>query len=306
MDLVQAFERAAPTDPALGRARLEEAIRLVPGKRAIFGGRFDGRPAIFRFYIENAESHARRDWAELIRAAEYMATGDLRVNAPLYHVPKLGLVVVERVAGTPLMQHIWQADHAARRACLAPAATWFRKYTAPTETRVPARLDGWFSRARRAMARQPFDKLRPLEAALMGEITRLATPLSGTPWRMAICHGDFHPNNLLVAGPRLTGIDTGGSAKLPVYKDMARFLSHMGRRGLVPSGTRRFGVDAAGLDAFARAFDLDETEQALWLPVMIGIEALIRVESTALSGSRIRRSTAFYQELLDDLRDIAP
>ena len=105
-------------------------------------------------------------------------------------------------------------------------------------------------------------------------------------------------------GSRLTGIDTGGSAKLPIYKDMARFLSHMGRRALVPSGSQRFGVDAVGFDAFADAFSLDDRERGIWLPFMIGIEALIRVESKSLSRSRIRRSKQFCETLLDDLRQI--
>jgi len=306
MDLAQALDRASARDPALGAARLEEVIRLVPGKRAILGGTFGGRPAIFRFHIENPEQHAARDWAELMRTADYMGTGKMRVNAPLHHAPGLGLVVVERVAGTPLMQHIWQSAHEDRAAWLGPAAEWLRKYTAPTEARAPARLDGWFSRGRRAMARQPFEALRPLEAALMEELVRIAAALAGTPWRMAICHGDFHPNNLLVNGSWLTGIDTGGSARLPIYKDMARFLSHMGRRGLAPSGRWRFGVDRAGIAAFARAFGLDETERALWLPFMIGIEALVRVESTSLSRARIRHSTAFHEALLEDMRDIRP
>jgi Ser/Thr protein kinase RdoA (MazF antagonist) len=234
-----------------------------------------------------------------------MGRGDLRVNAPLHHVPELGLVVVAHASGTPLMQRIWRAPHDERPGHLAPAAQWLRKYTRPTEDRGAARLAGWLSRARAAAARQPYAHLRPVEAALLAETERIAAPLAGTRWRTAICHGDFHPNNLLVDGPCLTGIDTGGSARLPVYKDMARFLAHMGRRGLVPSRSRQFGVDRAGLDAFAAAFELDGVERGLALPFMIGIEALIRVESSALTRARLRHAEAFYEALLTDLRGIA-
>ena len=86
---------------------------------------------------------------------------------------------------------------------------------------------------------------------------------------------------------------------------MARFLAHMGRRGLIPSGQRRFGVDRVGLDAFAQAFALEEAEYGLALPFMIGVEALIRVESKALSRARIRHSAAFYDALLEELRSVA-
>ena len=306
MTLSEAFERAARDDPALDGARLEEVIRLVPGKHALIGGHLGAQAAIFRFHIEEGEARARRDWAELTRAAVHMGGGDLRVNQPLHHLPDLGLVVVERIFATPLMQHIWQAEHERRCDYLGPAAAWLRKYTAPSEERASARLEGWFARARRGMERQPYEMLRPVEAALMEEITRIAPPFEGTPWRWAICHGDFHPNNLLVAGARVTGIDIGGSSMLPIYKDMARFLAHMARRGLNPSRTRHLGVDRAGFAAFAETFALNATEREIWLPFMIGIEALIRVESPALSRARIRWSKAFYEELLEGLRDIRP
>ncbi|MEQ9675192.1 MAG: hypothetical protein RLO10_12095, partial [Roseovarius indicus] len=83
-------------------------------------------------------------------------------------------------------------------------------------------------------------------------------------------------------------------------------LSHMARRGLIPSGEVRIGVDAQGLDAFARAFALDEVERNIWLPFMLGVEVLIRIEAKALSEKRIRKAAGFYDTLLDGLRDIRP
>lgn len=306
MDLVQAFETLAAKDARLTGARLDDVIRLVPGKRAILSGVVGERPAIFRFYIEHAEAYAKRDWNELIRTESYMSGGDLRVNAPLVHVPELGLVVVERVGGVPLMEHIRATEPVHRAGLLRPAAEWLRKYTAPSEERSGLRLDGWYKRAERGMARQRNDTLRRIENALFAELLRIAAPHEGGDWRVAICHGDFHPNNLLADGPRLTGIDTGGSARLPIYKDMARFLSHMARRRLIPSGEERFGGDARGLDAFAGAFALDEVERTVWLPFMLGIEVLIRVEAKTLSDKRIRKAAAFYETLLNDLRQIRP
>lgn len=303
-ELVLAFGKLAAREPGLASAVLEDAIRLVPGKRAILAGRMGQTPAIFRFYLDRPEAHAGRDWKELTRTEGYMSGGDLTVNAPLFHHGPLGLVVVARADGTPLMDLIRRAEPEARAAALAPAAAWLRKYTAPTEEYAPVRLDGWESRAQKGMARQPNARLRPLEAALYAELQRIAAPHAGGDWRIAICHGDFHPNNLLAHGPRLTGIDTGGSARLPVYKDMARFLGHMGRRGLIPSGKMRFAVDAAGLDAFARAFALDETERRIWLPYMIGIETLLRIDARPLPRKRLRRAARFYEALLADLREI--
>ena len=121
-------------------------------------------------------------------------------------------------------------------------------------------------------------------------------------WSGAICHGDFHPNNLISKDECLTGIDTGGSSILPVYKDMARVLVHMGRRAVIPSGQMWLGVDRVGFDAFAEAFAFDDLETHVCLPFMIGVEALLRVENKSLSRGRIRRATAFYTALLADLQ----
>lgn len=304
MDVAQAFERLAENDAEMTGARLDEVIRLIPGKRGIFAGRFGGQRAIFRFYLDHPQAHAERDWAELQRTYPYMSDGDSRVNAPLCYRPELGLIVVARVEGTPLMERIRQANPAERPGFLAPAAAWLRKYTSPTEKGVPVRLDGWFGRVDKAMARQPHAELCAVEAAIRAEMRRIAEPHAGGTWRVAISHGDFHPNNLLASGRRLTAIDTGGSAKLPIYKDMARFLAHMGRRGLLPSGQGAFGVDRAGIDAFARAFDLDRTERDIWLPFMVGVEALKRAEPPSLPPARIRQAKAFHEAVLEGLRGI--
>jgi len=302
--VLQRFAARIERDPALAGATLEAPLRVVPGKRGIIAGRLGGKPAVFRFYLDRPEAHAERDWAELRRAWTYMSTGDHRINAPLAHAPDLGLVAVARVAGRPLMERLRGQDAQAATADLAGAAGWLSKYTAPTEGRAPVRLDGWFTRVEKAMARQSYARLRPVEAGILAEMRRISAPHAGGTWRVAICHGDFHPNNLLARGARLTAIDTGGSAKLPLYKDMARFLAHMGRRGLLASGQSAFGVDRAGLDAFATAFALDPVERDIWLPFMIGVEALKRVEPAGLSTGRIRQARRFYTALLDGLRAI--
>ena len=304
MALVQAFEAHAAKVPELSRASLDDLIRIVPDKRGLFTGSFAGQKAVFRFYIEDPEKLATRDWNELQRAHAYMAAGDLRVAEPLYHDPSMGLVVVAHVTGDPLLEHIWQSDPPDRATYLQPAADWLRKYTIPTEARATARLDGWFERAETAQERQTLKGLRRLRTAILEEARRIAAPHIGAAWRLAICHGDFHPNNLLVDGPKVTGIDTGGSAKLPIYKDMARFLAHMGRRGLIPSQQSMLGIDKLGFEAFVSAFHLDEVERGIWLPVMIGVEALMRVETEATPRSRQRRTKAFYEALLEDLRNL--
>ena len=75
----------------------------------------------------------------------------------------------------------------------------------------------------------------------------------------------------------------------------------MGRRDFILSGERYFGVDKQGIMAFAKVFRLPKAEENLFLPFMIGCEALIRVETKELKRSRIRRAAKFYEALLEDL-----
>lgn len=302
--LMERVEEAASDAPELAELDLDEVLRFIDGKRAIFTGTFKGIPTIARFYFDEPRINSKRDWRELERTWPYMSEGRFRVNEPLFHLPDLGLILVRREAGEPMLEKIWQAEPEGRFEMMPDAVDWLRHYTKPTERRSAMRAASWLSKAEKRMSRQAYHRLRPLMRGVRDELERLLPAMAGHAWRVSICHGDFHPNNLLIEGGVITGIDNGGSAKLPIYKDMARFLTHMGRRALHPSGSVRFGVDAGTLDLFAAAFELDAAEREVWLPFMIGIEALLRSETGDLNRSRLKRAQAFYEALLQNLREI--
>lgn len=253
-ELMERMERAAQHAPELERLDLDEVLRFIDGKRAIFTGQFEGTPAIARFYFDEPRAYAKRDWDELQRTSAYMSDGPYRVNKPLYHLPDLGLIVVQRAPGQPMLEHLWQTDLDKRFNMMPGAVRWLRHYTAPMERRAPMRAASWLSKAEKRLSKQASARLRPLLQELRTHLARLLPAMEGRDWRVSICHGDFHPNNLLVDDQTLIGIDTGGSAKLPIYKDMARFLTHMGRRGLHPSGRAQFGVDTGTFDLFSEVF----------------------------------------------------
>ena len=295
-------EPAPLPGPALPKgAKIGDLIRHVPGKRTILAGRWQGRDAIFRLAApETAETQAR-EWREACRIWPYMQGARFRTAEPLAFLPERYLMVMERVAGAPLLDHVAGLRGVRRGAALAPAAAWLRHYTDVSEIWREARCAGWLARAERAAQAQPFDTLRRIEAGILARIGRIAGRIDGAEWRVAICHGDFHPNNLLTQGDRLTGIDTGGPGRMPVLKDIARFLMHMARRGVCPSGRTWCGVDADMHDAFVEAFALTEAERCLVLPFFLGVEALIRVETPALPPRRLRIARRVYGALHDDL-----
>lgn len=287
--------------PVLEAAEIDEVLRIVPGKRAVLAGHWQGRPAVFRLVPPTAAKAQAREWSEMTRIWPQMQGKRYRVPEPFLHLPEISLVAVERVPGTPLLAHLWQSRPETRAPHLPDAATWLRRYTDVSESWRAADPAGWLARAERAAQTQPHARLQRIEADILVHLRKIAEMLEAADWRMAICHGDFHPNNLIRGPQRLTGIDLGGSARLPVCKDIARFLAHMGRRGMIPSGTRSFGVDAGGIAAFTDAFALTETERQRTLPFFIGVEALIRVEKPGMSRARLRHALVMYEALRSDL-----
>jgi len=302
MGVTERFEAARHDDPALHGADLDDLLRLVPGQRAICRGHVGGRACIWRIFLSGQQTAATREWDELQRIWPEMSTGRYKVCEPLYHSAPHGMIAVEELPGTPLLQLLWKAPTQDRAAWLDPAAQWLRRYTESTESWGSSGHAGWLQRAARGAGKQPFRALKCLEMDILSQLERLAQRLEGLEWRVAISHGDYHPNNLIALNDTLTGIDTGGSARTPIYKDIARFLMHMGRRGMIPSGQRYLGVDRVGLNAFADRFCMSNTERQVIMPFMLGVEALIRVETPALSDSRIRRARRMSSALLEDLK----
>lgn len=303
MDLVTRFEAARDTDDALATAEMDELLRLVPGKRAVLSGTWQGRRVVFRMFLQPDSPAPAREWQEMTRVWPQMSTPPCCIAEPLHYASDHQMLVIGFAQGTPLMQHIWQSDVTDRTQYLPAAARWLRAYAQGSGGQVRARAGVWFERAERAAAKQPHKKLAKLEAKVLTQLRRLM-PACDQPWRNAITHGDFHPNNLLLDGTCLTGVDVGGSAAIPIYKDMARFLMHMGRRGLIPSGQDRFGVDAKGIDAFAAAFDMTPHERDLVLPFMLGCEALLRVEHAGIKRGRVKRAIAMTEKLHADLTQL--
>ncbi|WP_210876907.1 phosphotransferase [Roseovarius autotrophicus] len=285
-------------------AVITEVLRHVPGKRAIFAGHWRGRAAIFRQAERATAEMQAREWQEARRIWPYMQGARFRVTEPLAYLPELRLMVMERAPGTPLLQWLWQTEPEARGAALAPAAQWLRRYTDASESWTGAAPEGWLARAGRCAEAQPFDHLRKIESEILAALRSLAQRLDGAEWRVAVCHGDFHPNNLLRDGDRFTGIDTGGSAHMPVCKDIARFLMHLARRGMAPSGAAWCGVDAALARQFTETFALTETERRTVLPFFLGVEALLRVETPAIKPRRLRLAETVYAALRDDLETL--
>lgn len=300
LDRLESLLAASPHD-----AEVSEALRLVPGKRALFRGVFNGRDAVFRLPLDDqSRSGFAREWAELCRVHAYMSAPPLAVVEPLDFDPKTGVFVIAFVPGKPLFTHLRRADPATRMPLLSRAAAWLCAYDTPTLSDQPLDFRRWFRRAAAAAETQPHAALQDIETRVLRRMKRLGRALHDTDVQSAISHGDFHLNNLLVRGDTLTGIDTGGSGRMPIVKDIARALTHMARRAEPWSGARHFGVDAAAFKSFADAFNLSSIEREAHLPFMIAFETLIKVEHPDMPQDRLVLAEKLARALFRDLRQI--
>jgi hypothetical protein len=295
------LEEAIASLPEFEGAEVLELLRFVPGSRGLFSGALRGRPVVFRVFIgPDAQGDAAKEWAELTRAWAYMQGPDFFVPEPLGYAEGQWFYAMQQVSGALLLRHIARQDPEEQLRLIGRAGEWYAAYIAPTQVSGKARPTRWLNLAEKAMLAQPHPSLARLEVGIYAEAKRLADRLSKGKWHSAICHGDFHLNNLFIRKDVLTGFDLGGAGTPPVAKDIARALVHMARRGVLPSGERRFGVDAG---AFARMeAALPEADRALALPFFVAVDALARVEQLDLGEEQLALAEAMEEGLLGDLR----
>ncbi|PJE27668.1 Phosphotransferase enzyme family protein [Pseudooceanicola antarcticus] len=300
----QAARRLAAVLAARG-GEAGEILHLVPGRRAVFAGSWQGAEVVFHLALDPEQARAfASGFAEQTRVHGYMGQGAFRVPEPLALLEGGELTAVARIEGQPLLQAMWQAEAGERPALQALGAGWLAAHAAPTLETSPVNRGPWRKWADKGLEQQPHEALRGIETRVAQKFHALSRRMRGQEtWRTALGHGDFHPNNLMLDGAGLCwGIDLGASTRAPLCRDIARYLVHGARRGMLPSGQMRYGVDAGGLQAFAQAFSLTDQELATDLPFFICHEVLSRVEHPQMPGRRIRLTQEMTEALFEDMR----
>ena len=301
-----ALETLEPVLASLGgESEVTDLLRLVPGQRAVFRGHFAGRDAVFRLPLDEPNRSAfRTEWAELRRVSDYMSQPPNAVAKPLEHDPVSGLQITAFVPGTPLLDLIGTFEPGRQISLVHHGARWLEAYTAPTIDWAGINPRNWQRKAKETAAQQPHPSLHAIEHQILRKMSGLGRLISGGEWRVGVTHGDFHLNNLIHCDGGLFGIDIGGPGRLPIYKDMARAMTHMTRRIGALSGQRHFGVDAKSYQVFVNTFDLSNPERELFLPFMIAFESLIRVERPEMPETRLTLAHEMAESLLGDLKQI--
>ena len=125
----------------------------------------------------------------------------------------------------------------------------------------------------RQLHRQPGFGLVPLKERLAGQIARAAALLPDERQRLMdrlmdlpvgdrLCHGDFHPFNVMADGERLTIVDWLDATCGPPAADAAR--SYLLARHNMPALGERY------LEAYLDGPDMSRAAVMAWLPVLAG------------------------------------
>ena len=277
--------------------RIESVLRALNGRHAVMTGTCDGRPAILRLALsDKARANNEETWVEIARVGPHMADGQHRIAQGLKNIDDGRLIVTELAAGEPFLPQLKNGDPKDAK----KLAEWLHKYTAPVIEIRKAGVDFWLKQARNSSQKQPFPHLKAKEDQILTVMKALAAEIRGKSWRVAITHGDYHPNNLLWDGKTLTGIDIGGSAYLPIYKDMARCLIHLARRNIGFNDSATFGVDQSLTEAFTASFKLQTDEVRWFLPFFLGFECLIKIERSDAPAWRVKVAEKLYDNFLKD------
>ena len=280
---------------------VSDCLRFKPSHTSILSGRFGHNRAIFRLALsEKDATDLAETWHELNRIASFMSEGKYQAPRGLAYYEDTALLITTQAKGEVLLPLLRSPDG---MELVHHIAKWLEDYSKPTIEWRDAKTAFWLKQAEKASSKQPHQALRAREIKILAVMRSLASRLNDQKWRVAITHGDYHPNNLLWDGETLTGIDIGGSAYLPIYKDMARTAVHLSRREILNGYASEMGVNANLLAAFDDSFELTEFERQVALPFFIGFECLIKVEQPNAPNWRIEATERFYDKFLADTRN---
>tara|TARA_R110002124_G_scaffold7625_8_gene43216 strand:+ start:412 stop:1308 length:897 start_codon:yes stop_codon:yes gene_type:complete len=201
---------------------LERGLTARRGQ-SVFAARFDGAAAIIKSYAgESASTRAANAAKALSAAAERMTDPAFSVPSLLWAAPEHGLVVMARQSGTP-MSALFAAEPALpeRNRLLGLAAEWLLAFCEGQDTAPHFYPMGWIDRAVKGhdLAALPAEAAR-LHGALRAQMAHVR----GLAFQRGGLHGDFVPDNLLVQGETVCGIDIQGSFTLPLLREVATFL----------------------------------------------------------------------------------
>ncbi|WP_420861979.1 phosphotransferase [Algirhabdus cladophorae] len=295
-----ALLEAIEATPALKGATLSKILARSSGLRTVYQGVWNGEPVIFRHQSgPDAKAIIEKESAEIERVKDWMSAGDFRTIEALFCDPDLGLLVLSQAPGASVRHAIREAPDR-RSEFVKQSAQWLAHYTKDARKMAKFPHERYLTRAVPIIEKKLVRRHKGLWQSVLERMTRMVPETTQRDCVLAQTHGDFHPSNVMVDGPLMTGFDLGGSHFIPLAKDASRFLVSL-EHAIGPSeGPRHFGVNRAEFDLFCDALDFDAQQREVYFPFLIGFDILHRGPARkSKSSGKLASGIALAQAYLD-------
>lgn len=181
---------------------------------------------------------ARSEYAGLLAVHRAMRSSQhLSVPRPYILQPDVGLLAIEWVPGKNIAKRLssWICGRGSAESYVAQSAKWLKAFHACH--RLPAAaLDVDSKLSFIATIESSFPSSDEVFYAGVAQLRRSAGAAAAAKLPRSWIHGDFTPDNLIVSGERVLGIDTQLRHENAVVYDLAPFLNHLALALLEPSG----------------------------------------------------------------------
>ena len=170
----------------------------------------------------------------------------------------LGVVVAEWVDGPMLSRVITASPVMDARLAARKAGAWLaRLHRSADASFRPLDARGMLSQLDTVLAAHQRPRSGSILGGALDALHQTACSVTGTPVLWTRVHGDFKPDNMLMSGGKLTGIDIDLRYPGPGSLDTAQFLNHLALLFRTPRGIRRFSRGGEISASFCRGYQRD-------------------------------------------------
>ncbi|QFU07152.1 hypothetical protein FIU81_00475 [Palleronia sp. THAF1] len=259
--------------------QIEECLKARRGV-VIYRASLRGRRLIVKQGVPNAAEVLQEMRAARLR----MAGGPNDVVAPVVAVNDI--LVMDEAPGQPMqlaLDDLGPGD--TRNARMARVGDWALSYTGGNYDTGVFGKTYWFRKRSEEIAKaRVAEEMRGALQNVMAWLERHAERIAGAPVTKGTVHGDLTPMNLhLDDKDILWGFDVGTGPRMPIARDLARFMVTWARSSNLPDG---LGLEEAM--ALARPV-LRDDELTTLLPFFLGEQIAGRLAEQMPDGVRARR-----------------
>ena len=266
--LQTALDRAHDIAPV----EIVEVLR-IQDESTVYRVRLDGAEAVAKLFHGPKAVLAVRNLArELTIVGGQMHSGPHRVMRCLAEMPEAGLVILEAVPGRSVAEVLRESTAERRSDLFTRCGAWLASYTKGRRREAPFGPGFWVRRCeKRGLGDAPPAVRIPLYR-LLARLWEHALAADRAPVVQAATHGDFTPNNLMIYGSTLTGIDIQGECWFAISREVARFLveASLDDAVTIDPANCRLGLPVPDVEAMLASGVLPEVEARTSLPVFVG------------------------------------